>query len=115
MKLLGNRKKGMAFVLSAPAGTGKSTLVERLAEEFPCVIKNVSFTTREPRKGEVDGVDYHFIDKKDFEKKIARNELTEYVKLFGHYYGTSKKWIKDQLKKGKYVFLVIDTQGAMKL
>lgn len=104
MKLLGNKKKGLAFVLSAPAGTGKSTLVERLAKEFPCVIKNVSFTTREPRKGEIDGIDYHFIDKKKFEKKIAKKELSEYVNLFGNYYGTSKKWIKDQLKKGQICF-----------
>lgn len=106
---------GLAFVLSAPAGTGKTTLAHMLEEEFPCVLPSVSFTTRKARPGEVSGVDYHFIETEEFELKIAENEFLEYVKLYGYYYGTSKLAVQEQLARGNHVILVIDTQGALQL
>lgn len=113
--LVGSRKRGLLFVLSAPAGTGKTTLVQRLVSEFPSVIQSVSFTTRKPRPQEVMGDHYFFISKEEFEKKIADQEFLEYVVLYGDYYGTSKVWVESMLSQGKHLFLVIDTQGALQL
>lgn len=114
-KILGNLSKGLAFVISAPAGTGKTTLVSMLHQEFPCVVESVSYTTRKPRSYEIPGVHYHFVTEEEFESKIASNELLEYVRLYGYYYGTSKLWIEQQRQAGKHVILVIDTQGALLL
>lgn len=113
LKLLGNRKRGLPFIVSAPAGTGKTTLVEKLSEEFPNVIANISYTTRQQRAGEIDGVHYHFINKDVFKEKIAAGDFLEHVCLYDEYYGTSRKWIEEHLNAGKHVILVIDTQGAM--
>lgn len=107
--------QGLAFVLSAPAGTGKTTLAHMLTHEFPCVTLSVSFTTRKARVGEIPGQDYHFITLEEFERKIAENEFLEYVKLYGCYYGTSKLAVQKQIEQGKHVMLVIDTQGALQL
>jgi guanylate kinase len=114
-KLLGNLKKGLIFILSAPGGTGKTTLVRNLVEEFECVSVSVSYTTRQPRPGEVDGVDYNFISKEEFERKIESNDFLEYVKLYGYYYGTSGQWVQKKIDQGKHVILVIDTQGGLQL
>jgi guanylate kinase len=111
-QLLGNNKRGLAFIVSAPAGTGKTTLVSRLTDEFSCVIASISTTTRQPRAGEIEGLHYHFISKSEFESKIAQGEFLEYVRLYGNYYGTSRRWVEEQLSAGKHVILVIDTQGA---
>ncbi len=113
--LLGENREGLAFIVSAPAGTGKTTLVDKLVKEFPSVVASISYTTREPREGEIPGVHYHFITESEFEAKINAGDFLEYVKLYGTCYGTSKKWIQDQQKNGKHVVLVIDTQGALKL
>jgi guanylate kinase len=115
MKLLGNLKKGLVFVVSAPAGTGKTTLVKMLVDEFSCVKASISCTTRPPREGEASGEDYEFISKKEFEKKIADGDFLEYATVFGHYYGTSKKTVSKEQEEGKHVILVIDTQGAMQI
>lgn len=115
MSVLGNIKKGLIFILSAPAGTGKTTLVQKLVHEFPSIVQSISFTTRAPRPGEIDGKDYFFITKDEFQKKIAANEFLEYVELYGDFYGTSKEWVEKHLSHGHHVFLVIDTQGAKKL
>lgn len=112
MKLLGNRKRGLAFIVSAPAGTGKTTLVDKLVKEFSCVIANISYTTRAPRTGEIEGKDYHFISKTVFNEKIASGDFLEHVCLYDEYYGTSRKWIEEHLSAGQHVILVIDTQGA---
>jgi|688.fasta_scaffold01500_33 guanylate kinase len=112
-KLLGNLKKGLPFVISAPAGTGKTTLVQLLVEEFPCVTASVSYTTRPRRKGEIPGEHYNFLTVEEFERKIATGDFLEYVKLYGHYYGTSRPWVNHQLELGKHVILTIDTQGMM--
>lgn len=115
MKLLGNLHKGLIFVVSAPAGTGKTTLVQMLVKEFPCVIQSVSYTTRPKRYNESSGDDYHFITPAAFEKKIGEHEFLEYVKLYDDYYGTSKKWVAEKQAQGFHVILVIDTQGALQL
>lgn len=114
-KLLGNTTVGSPFVLSAPAGTGKTTLVKMLTTEFPSVVASVSFTTRHPREGETDGVDYNFITHEEFEEKISSGDFLEYVRLYGDYYGTSRTWVEEHLNHGKHVVLVIDTQGAILL
>jgi guanylate kinase len=111
--LLGNLKKGLLFVISAPAETGKTTLASMLAEEFSCVVQSISFTTRMPREGEINGVHYNFLTMKEFEKRIATNEFLEYAQIYGDYYGTSANWVEQQCSQGKHVMLVIDTQGAL--
>lgn len=112
---LGGLKRGMVFVISAPAGTGKTTLVRMLRQEFSCVVESVSYTTRKPRKNEVAGVDYFFISNEEFEQKIREGDFLEYAKVFNHYYGTSRKFVGLEQDKGKHVILVIDTQGALQL
>lgn len=114
-KLLGNLKKGLAFVISAPAGTGKTTLVQMLSQEFAEITNSISCTTRKPRAGEISGDHYHFLTKEDFENRIIANEFLEYVELYGNYYGTSREKVNEQLNCGKHVILTIDTQGALQL
>ena len=114
-KLLGRLPKGFVFVLSAPAGTGKTTLVRMLSQEFPCIVESVSCTARPPRPGEVDGKDYHFLSKAEFEGKIRQGDFLEYAEVFGYYYGTSQAYVLKEQEMGKHVFLIIDTQGAMQL
>jgi guanylate kinase len=113
--LLGNLKRGILFILSAPAGTGKTTLVRRLTRDFDCVVQSVSWTTRKAREGELDGVHYRFATRVEFEEALKNNEFIEWAKVFDSYYGTSRKWVERELNKGKHVFLVIDTQGARQL
>ena len=108
-------EEGLIFVVSAPAGTGKTTLVQKLMKEFPSVIASISYTTRPPRDGEINGVHYHFISEPEFQEKILASDFLEYVKLYETYYGTSLQWVKGQQRLGKHVVLVIDTQGAMQL
>lgn len=108
-------KKGLVFVISAPAGTGKTTLVRMLREEFPNVVENISFTTRLPRPNEAPNRDYYFISEEEFERKIKEDEFLEYAKVFDHYYGTCRKTVEDLQNAGKHVILVIDTQGAHQL
>jgi guanylate kinase len=114
-KLLGNLSKGIVFVMSAPAGTGKTTLAKMLKNEFRCVVESVSCTTRPPRPGEVNGRDYHFLKLEEFEAKIAAGAFLEYAQVFGHFYGTLKEYVLFEQEKGKHVLLVIDTQGAEQL
>lgn len=108
-------KEGLCFIVSAPTGTGKTTLVQMLLDEFPNFVANISYTTRKPRGQEIDGKDYHFIEESEFQRKIEDQDFLEYVKLYDNYYGSSKTWVLDQLSKGKNVILVIDTQGAIQL
>ena len=108
-------KKGLVFVLSAPAGTGKTTLMRMLQEEFPRVVGSISCTTRHARPKEINGKDYHFVSPDDFNKRLAAGEFLEHATVFDHQYGTLRKTVEDLQKKGKHVFLVIDTQGAMQI
>jgi guanylate kinase len=115
-KVLGNTGKGLLFVISAPAGTGKSTLVEMILKEFPeAVAESCSSTTRPPRPGEIAARHYEFITIDAFEKKISSQEFIEHAKVFGNYYGTRKDEVARLQSEGKHVLLVIDTQGAMQI
>ncbi len=111
-KLLGNALCGKLFVVSAPSGTGKTTLVERLCKEFPCVTRSISCTTREPREGEVDGVDYRFVTQEAFLDAQKRGDFLESARVFADLYGTLKRDVVQAQESGKHVVLVIDTQGA---
>ncbi len=107
--------KGLLFILSAPGGTGKTTLVQKLHTEMPKVEKSVTYTTRKPRAKEQNGVDYHFISEQEFEKKIKNQEMLEYTRLFDCYYGVSKKDVEEKRAQGIHLFLVIDVNGAQKI
>lgn len=115
-KVLGNSQRGLLFVVSAPAGTGKSTLVEMLRAEFPDVVaESCSSTTRPKRAGEVEGLHYEFISVAEFESHIKAGAFLEHATVFGNYYGTRKQIVNALLAEGKHVVLVIDTQGAMQV
>jgi guanylate kinase len=114
-KLLGNLKKARLFVISAPSGSGKTTLTRMLTKEFSNIIESISYTTKQKRENEKEGLDYFYITNEEFEKKIKDNEFLEYAKVFDNYYGTSKKVINKDLENNKHVVLVIDTVGAKKL
>lgn len=114
-KLVGDLKRGIVFIVSAPAGTGKTTLVRMLCEEFNSLVESVSYTTRPKRRNEEEGRDYFFTSEEDFEKKISQNEFLEHAKVFGSYYGTSRRVVEEQLSLGKNVVLIIDTQGALQV
>ncbi len=111
----GKDKPGRLFIVSAPSGTGKTTLVEMLVERHPSVVENISCTTRPPRSSETPGQHYHFLDRAHFEERIKNDDFLEYVELLGNYYGTSKSEVEKYQKEGKDVILVIDVQGAMLL
>ena len=112
-KIIGNLEQGLVFVISAPAGTGKTTLTDMLTDEFSCIVRSVSVTTRIPRDDETDGEDYFFVTNSEFENKKNNNEFLEYAQVFDNSYGTPKDKVQDLLKKGKHVLLVIDAKGAM--
>jgi len=114
-KLLGTLSKGLCVVLSAPAGTGKTTIARMLMDEFPCISESVSCTTRSMRPGEIAEKDYHFMTEKEFEVKLKEGEFLEHANVFGSHYGTLKEHVDKKLESGKHVILVIDTQGAMQL
>ena len=111
--LVGNMKQGLPFIISAPAGAGKTTLVDRLKREFPAIVSSISCTTRAPRGNEVQDVDYHFLSDAEFTSKVKAGEFLEHVELFNHRYGTLKKDVLQDLNKGKHVVLTIDVQGAI--
>lgn len=106
---------GHLFVISAPSGTGKTTLVRHLVERLPWVKRSVSHTTRNKRPAEKDGVDYHFIDETAFEAKVASGDFLEWARVFEHGYGTSRSWVEEQLAQGHDVLLEIDWQGALQI
>lgn len=110
------QERGFLFVVSAPAGTGKSTLVNRLLAEFPDrVQESCSCTTRTKRAGEVADKDYFFLSVEAFKQGIEEQDFLEYASVFGNYYGTRKKEVERIQNRGKNVVLVIDTQGALAL
>lgn len=109
------KKEGILFVISAPSGAGKTTLVKRLLKAFPDLGYSISYTTRPPRTGEKDKKAYFFVSEKVFRKMIAKQEFIEYAEVYNHLYGTSLKYIKNELKIGKDVLLDLDTQGARQI
>lgn len=110
-----NKLKGLLIVISAPSGTGKTTLVHMLLKEFPDLEFSVSYTTRPPRPGEVDGKDYHFVDRKTFERMIEEGDFLEWAEVYGNLYGTSRTQVLRALNEGRDVILDIDTQGALQV
>lgn len=110
-----NGKKGELIVLSGPSGVGKSTVISELLSSRRDIHFSVSFTTRPPRMGEADGVNYNFVSRQEFERMIARDELLEYAEYVGNYYGTSLKVIREKLEQGVDVLLDIEVQGAAKV
>jgi guanylate kinase len=106
---------GNVFVVSAPSGAGKSTLAQRLVRSVPDLIFSISFTTRKPRPGEVDGKDYFFIDDARFEAMVRAGGFVEWVEVYGHRYGTGRDWLNGVLATGLDVLLDIETTGALNL
>ncbi len=107
-------KKGLLFIISGPAGSGKGTIVSRVRELAPFEF-SVSATTRSPRPGEIDGVHYHFMSRDDFEYKIASGEMLEHAKYVDNYYGTPKAPVEETLAQGKNIILDIEVQGALQV
>ena len=105
--------KGLLIVVSGPSGTGKGTVCSELLSQAQDLAYSISATTRQPRAGEVDGKNYYFMDKADFEKKIAEGGFLEYANVYGNYYGTPLGKIEERLAKGEDILLEIDTQGAL--
>lgn len=105
------KRRGLMFVVSSPSGAGKTTLCNLLLKVDKHIHPSISYTTRTIRPGEVDGKDYHFTDKANFERMIADNHFLEYAEVFGRYYGTPKKPVEDHLKNGEDVIFDIDWQG----
>ncbi|RLT96892.1 guanylate kinase [Ketobacter sp.] len=104
--------QGTLFVVSAPSGAGKTSLVHALVESTPDLHVSVSHTTRQQRPGEVNGVNYHFVSKPTFTDMLNDNAFLEHAEVFGNWYGTSKQAVADQLQAGLDVILEIDWQGA---
>ncbi len=110
-----SKRLGMVIVVSGASGTGKSTVCGQVREDMPELGFSVSCTTRPPRPGEKDSVDYYYISKEEFEKRIEAGAFIEYAEVFSNYYGTLKSEVIDQVKAGKDVFLDIDIQGALQI
>jgi guanylate kinase len=104
--------RGALFVIAAPSGAGKTTLVRALLERVPGVRFSISYTTRKPRPGERHGADYFFVDEREFERMVAREEFLEHARVFDHWYGTSKAHVEELREAGHPVLLEIDWQGA---
>ena len=107
-----SNRRGLLFIVSAPSGTGKTTLVEKLVHEVPNLRMSRSYTSRTARAGEKDGVDYNFVTRTRFEEMIEGGRFLEWADLFGNYYGTCADDTEDSLARGEDVVLVIDVQGA---
>ncbi len=108
-------EKGLLFVVSAPAGCGKDTILNEAFKKTDKAGYAVSATTRAPREGEVNGVHYHFLTREEFEKKIAEKEVLEYTEYCGNYYGTLRKSVDDLISSGKDAILKIEVEGAMNI
>ena len=106
---------GHVYVLSAPSGTGKSTIAKQLVREVADLNFSVSFTTRKPRPGEVHGKDYFFVDDATFDAMVAEDGFVEWVHVYEHRYGTGKAWIQDRLASGVDILLDIESQGAARV
>ena len=107
--------RGHLFIISAPSGAGKTTLVKAVLQQFRDVLYSISYTTRKPRADEQDGIDYHFISKQDFKKGINKGRWAEWAEVYGNYYGTSAEFIEKGLSSGCDILLDIDVQGTLQI
>ncbi|MBS4804263.1 MAG: guanylate kinase, partial [Clostridium sp.] len=107
--------RGVLIVISGPSGAGKGTICKALLEKHKNIYLSVSATTRTPREGEVEGVNYYFLTKEDFEEKVRNNGFLEYANVHGNFYGTPKVNVEKMLEDGKDVILEIDIQGALQV
>jgi len=110
-----NSKQGRLFIISAPSGGGKTTLSKAVFNRFKDILYSVSYTTRPPRNGEQNGVDYYFIQKKDFLKRIESGYWSEWAEVYGNYYGTSSEFLEKGLSSGRDMLLDIDVQGTLQI
>lgn len=106
---------GKLIVISGPSGAGKSTVIDKVMRNNPNMVFSVSVTTRRPREGEIDGVNYCFIDKPRFDEMVANNELLEYARYVDNYYGSPREAVYNSLSSGKDVVFDIEVQGAMQI
>ena len=109
------KKRGVLIVISGPSGAGKGTICKALLEKKDDLFLSVSATTREPRAGEVHGVNYYFLSKEEFLNKVDEGDFLEWAEVYGNYYGTPKSKVEEMLNEGKNVILEIDIQGALKV
>jgi len=108
-------KRGTLFVISAPSGAGKTTLIGKVLKQFPQLSYSISHTTRKPRKGEIHGRDYFFIDENQFQTLISQDQWIEWAQVHGNFYGTSKAFVTQKLAAGENILLDIDVQGAKQI
>jgi len=108
-------RRGILFIISAPSGTGKTTLCKQLTSTVPGLWHSISYTTRKPRAGEEHGREYFFIGETEFQQMVDRNEFVEWARVYGHLYGTPRKTLIDQMEQGIDVLLEIDVQGAIQV
>jgi guanylate kinase len=108
-------RRGILFIISAPSGTGKTTLCKQLAAKIPGLWHSISYTTRTPRPGEEHGREYFFTDERAFQTMIDRHEFVEWARVYGHLYGTPRKTLIDKIDQGVDVLLEIDVQGALQV
>ncbi|MCB2185095.1 MAG: guanylate kinase [Deltaproteobacteria bacterium] len=107
--------RGQIFVLSAPSGAGKSTVSNLVRGQLTGLTYSVSLTTRAPRPGETEGVDYHFVSREDFQARVAAGEMAEWAEVFGNLYGTSSRVLEEALAAGRDLWLEIDVDGAAQI
>jgi guanylate kinase len=111
----GKKRAGTLFVITAPSGAGKTSLIDAVMQDDPSLKISVSYTTRKPRPGEKDGVDYHFVDERTFRAMRERGEFLESAQVHGNHYGTAKQVILDAVARGDDIILEIDWQGAQQV
>jgi len=109
------KKKGIIFVITAPSGTGKTTIIRAILKILQNVVYSISATTREKRPNEQDGVDYFFIDESTFLQKIEANQFVEWEKVYDYYYGTPKSFVEKILSEGKSILLEVEVKGALSI
>lgn len=113
--MIKTKKQGLLIVLSGPSGSGKNTVCDEVKKNNKNIWESISMTSRKPRKGEIDGKSYYFVTEEEFKKNIEDDNMLEYAKFAGNYYGTPKKNIQKHLDNGEDVILVIEIQGALQI
>lgn len=113
--MIKTKKQGLLVVLSGPSGSGKNTVCDEVKKNNKNIWESISMTSRKPRKGEIDGKSYYFVTEEEFKKNIEDDNMLEYAKFAGNYYGTPKKNIQKHLDNGEDVILVIEIQGALQI